>query len=194
MAFENLLRSVEESAREKELELRTRAGELSTDIRARAKKEAEEIGEAAIREAEKSAAVERNKMLYLAKGEIRIKGLRDREKTFAAAMEGAARQLGRLRNDPRYPAVFLRLAREVADVTGGAPFVVHVDPRDRELCTRMFSEIGIRPGIACDLESMGGLVASSPDGLVVLKNTIESRLERAQELRKLEIYSILFGD
>jgi len=40
---------------------------------------------------------------------------------------------------------------------------------------------------------MGGLVVRSPDGLITISNTIESRLERIREHKKLEIHAILSG-
>jgi vacuolar-type H+-ATPase subunit E/Vma4 len=44
-----------------------------------------------------------------------------------------------------------------------------------------------------DLTTAGGLVITNPDETVTISNTVESRLERIKEHRKLEIYSILFG-
>ena len=109
MAYENLLMSVEESAQEKEQEVRKKAGQLAGEIRAEATREAE---------AERSAAVERNKQPYLARGEIKQRALRSREKIFAAAFNETEKQLSRLRQDPAYPAVFERLAREATGAMG----------------------------------------------------------------------------
>jgi V/A-type H+/Na+-transporting ATPase subunit E len=193
MAYENLLRSVEESAEERERELRDNAQKQAQEIRARAKKEAEEIQELSIREAEKSAVTERNKMLYLAKGAIKEQGLKSREKVFHAAFNEAKQRLAGLREDRNYPAVFERLTREATGAMGEMPFHVHVDKRDLDLCKKTFAALGIHCEILPDIECAGGLVVSSPDGLVMLSNTIESRLERIKESRKLEIYAILSG-
>ena len=76
MAYENLLKSVEESAQERERELREKAKKQAREIRADAKKQAEEIQKNAVKEAEKSATIERNKQMYLTKGEIKEQGLR----------------------------------------------------------------------------------------------------------------------
>lgn len=194
MAYENLLRSVEESAGERERELRSKAQKQAEEIRSKAKKQAEEIQQAAIREAERSAMTERNKMLYLAKGEIKEQELRGREKTFRAAFDRAKQQLSGLREDRNYPAVFERLATEAVHGMGEISFIVHVDRRDLELSQKTLAAMGIRCEIQPDLECAGGLVASSIDGLVTLSNTIESRLERIAESRKLEIYAILSGE
>lgn len=193
MAYENLLRSVEESAQEKEQEIRKKAGQQAGEIRAEATREAEAVQERAIREAERSAAVERNKQLYLARGEIKQRLLKSREKIFAAAFDEAEKQLSRLRQDPAYPAVFERLAREATGAMGGTVFSVHIDRRDLDLCTGTLAALGIRCEVLPDIESAGGLVVSSPDGLVTISNTVESRLERAREKKRLSVYAALFG-
>lgn len=194
MAYENLLMSVEESAQEKEQELKKKAGQLAEEIRTRAKKEAEAIQERAVREAERSATIERNKQLYLARGGIKQRILKSREKIFAAAFDEAKQQLSRLREDPAYPAIFSRLAREATGAMGGAELRVHVDPRDLELCTKTLAALGIRCEVLPDIRSAGGLAVSSPDGFVMIANTVESRLERARERRRLSVYTALFGD
>jgi vacuolar-type H+-ATPase subunit E/Vma4 len=193
MAYEKLLKSVEESAGEREQELREKARRTAEEIRAEAKKGAEEIQESAIRGAERSAIVERNKMLYLAKGKIKEQALRSREKVFLAAFDEARQQLARLRQDPKYPPVFEKLAREVVSAMGESPFQIHVDRQDLGLCQKTLAAMDIRCEILTDIQCMGGLVASSPDGLVWISNTLESRLERIREHRKLEIYAILSG-
>jgi V/A-type H+-transporting ATPase subunit E len=193
VAYENLLKSVEESAQERERELREKAKKQAGEIRAEAKKQADEIQENAVKEAEKSAAIERNKQMYLTKGEIKEKSLRSRENIFLAAFDNAGKQLSRLRQDKNYPAIFERLAREATGAMGATPFLVHVDEQDLDLCTKTLAAMGIRCEILTDIECAGGLVASSPDGLITISNTIESRLERIKEHKRLEIYAILSG-
>ena len=193
MAYENLLKSVEESAQDRERELREKAKKQAGEIRAEAKKQAEEIEKDAVKEAEKSAAIERNKLMYLTKGEIKEQGLRVREKVFAAAFEAAGLRLSELRQDKKYPAIFEKLAREATGAMGERPFVVHVDRRDEELCKKTLGALNIRCEVLTDIQCMGGLVASSPDGLITISNTIESRIERIKEHKRLEIYAILSG-
>ena len=193
MAYENLLRSVEESSQERERELRETARVQAEEIRATARKQALEIQEITIRDAERSAAIERNKQLYLTKGDLKEQGLRSREKIFLAAFETAEKQLARLRDDKNYPAIFERLAREATGAMGATPFILHVDTRDRDLAVTTIAALGIHCEIRTDIECAGGLVAGSQDGLVTLSNTVESRLERIKEHKRLEIYAILAG-
>jgi len=193
MAYENLLKSVEESALEKERELQTKAQKQAEEIRSAAKKQAEEIQGRTIQEAETSAAIERNKKLFLAKGAIKEQALKSREKVFEAAFEAAGQRLSRLRQDDTYPAVFRRLAEETISAIGESLFVIHVDQRDLDLCKNTLAAMKTSCEIRADLECMGGLVVSSPDGHITISNTIESRLERVREHKRLEIYSVLAG-
>jgi V/A-type H+/Na+-transporting ATPase subunit E len=193
MAYESLLNSVEESAQERERELRERGKSLADEIRASARRDAEDLQNRAIQEAEKSAAAERNKQLYLTKGAIKEASLRRREEVFHATLDEAGKVLARIRDDGNYPAIFERLLLEVTGTMENTPFRIHVDPRDLDLCTRTLAAHGLRCEILADITCAGGLVASSTDGLVVISNTVESRLDRIRELKQKEIYAILFG-
>ena len=82
MAYEDLLKSVEESAREKELELRNREAAAVDEIKARAKKQAGGIRQAYLDEANKSITTERNKLLYLTKAENKELLIKVRETAF----------------------------------------------------------------------------------------------------------------
>jgi V/A-type H+-transporting ATPase subunit E len=193
MAYENLLRSVEESAGEKERELRGNAQKQADAIRSEAKKLAADVTGLMVRDAENAAEIERNKQLYLAKGSIKEEALRSREKIFESAFEEAAQRLAVLRQDAEYPAVFRSLAEETIGAAGEGAGVIHVDPRDADLCTKTLAALKISCEIRTDITSMGGLAVSSPDGRIVLKNTFESRLERVREHRRREIHAALFG-
>lgn len=193
MAYENLLKSVEESAQEKQRELQLKAQKEAEGIRSAAKTEADEIIKRIVGEATHSAAIERNKQIYLAKGAIKEQALRSREQIFDAAFKAAGNRLTMLREESEYPAIFKRLAEEAIGLMGGTPYVLHVDPRDRDLCTKTLTTLGISSDIRADLDCMGGLVASSPDGLVSISNTVESRLLRVREHKRLEIFHILAG-
>ncbi|WP_158491338.1 V-type ATP synthase subunit E [Methanoregula formicica] len=184
---------MEESAEARERELLQKAEQQAEAIRAEARKRAEEIQQATIRDAERSVAIERNKQLYLAKGETKEKSLRGREKIFLSAFAEAERRLSGLRQDKQYPAIFERLARETVSAVGTNPFVLHVDKRDLDLCRTTLAAIGIRCEVIPDIECAGGLVAASPDGLVTIANTVESRIERIREHKRLAIYKILSG-
>ena len=194
MAYENLLKSVEESAQERERELRENARNAVEDLKIKAKKQAEAIQQSHLAEAEKSAMVERNKLLYIAKGENKEHLIKIKEHFFSLAFHEAEQRLSQVREDPAYPVIFKKMTMEAIDALAGQPFVLHVDKRDEDLLQKTLTSLNISCGIITDLQCSGGLIASSPDGSVNISNTVESRLERAKARKKLEIYSILFGD
>jgi V/A-type H+-transporting ATPase subunit E len=193
MAYEDLLKSVEESAREKELELRNKAAAAVDEIKARAKKQAGEIRQVHINEADKSITTERNKLFYLKKAESKELLIRVRETAFERAFSEAEIRLRGLRSDPKYPAVFENHLREAASALGDESFVIHIDPRDGALCRKTLSLLHLSPEICTDLTTDGGVILSLPDNSVVISNTAESRMQRAKELRRKEIHAILTG-
>jgi V/A-type H+/Na+-transporting ATPase subunit E len=193
VAYEDLLKSVEESAREKELELRNKAAAAVDEIKARAKKQAGEIRQVHIDDADKSITTERNKQFYLTKAENKELLIRVRETAFERAFSDAEVRLKGLRSEPEYPAVFENLLREAAGTLGDETFVVHIDPRDGALCKKTLSLLHLTSEIRTDLVTLGGVVLSLPDNSVVISNTVESRMQRAKELKRKEIHAILTG-
>jgi len=193
VAFEDLLKSVEESGHEKELELRKRETAAVDEIKSRAKKRAAEIRKVHLDEAEKSITTERNKLLFLVKAENKEHLIRVRESAFERAFAGAETRLKILRSDPKYPLVFTQFLKDAAGALGTGTFVVHIDLKDEELCKKTLADLNISAEIRPDITTAGGVVASLPDNSVVISNTVESRLERAKELRRKEIHAILTG-
>jgi V/A-type H+/Na+-transporting ATPase subunit E len=194
MAFEDLLKSVEESAQEKEQELRNTSAAAAGEIRERARKQADAIHKGHIDEANKSITTERNKLLYLAKAENKEQIIHVRETAFENAFREAESRLAGLRSDPKYPVVFEKLLKEAAGAVGNEMFTVHVDPKDEALCKKTLSGLKLTGTVSPDLTTNGGVVVSLPGDSVVISNTVESRLLRARELRRIEIHAILSGE
>jgi V/A-type H+-transporting ATPase subunit E len=191
MAYEDLLRSVEESAQEKELALRKKAAAAIDEIRKRARTKAEAIGRTYIDEAKKSITTERNKLLFLTNVENKELLIRVKEHLFEKAFHEAEARLMGLRSDPKYPVVFEKLLREATSTITGETFSIHVDPRDEELCKNTHAALGISAEIRTDLATTGGVVVSLPGDSVVISNTVESRLRRSHDRLRIEIHTIL---
>ena len=194
MAYESLLKSVDESAQERERELLENARITIESIKKKAREQSELIQQSQIASAEIAAVVEKNKLMYLVKAENKAHLIKIREQLFASAFNDASLQLSHLRTDPEYPEIFKKLLMDAAGALFVDTFHIHVDKRDEALCKKTLTSVNLRADIVPDLTSAGGLVASLPDRSVIISNTVESRLERAQERKKLEIYSILSGD
>lgn len=193
MAYEDLLKSVEESAHEKEQALRNKAAAAVDEIRTRSKKQAGELRQAHLNDAGKSITTERNKLLYLTKAENKELLIKTRETAFERAFSEAGTGFLSLRSDPKYPLVFRNLLSEAANALGGAAFVVHIDPRDEDLCKKTLALLNLSPVIRTDITTAGGVVVDIPDHSIVISNTIESRMQRAKELKRKEIHGILTG-
>ncbi|NMB78777.1 MAG: hypothetical protein GYA23_06740 [Methanomicrobiales archaeon] len=194
MAYEDLLKSVEESAQEKEQELRKKAAAAIGEMKDRASRQAATIRQAAVDEAKRSVAAERNKTLYLIRTENKELLIRTRETVFDQAFAQAEERLANLRADPEYPRIFHRLLAEAAETAGMDRCLVHTDPRDEELAKKAMADLHLNGEIRLDLETRGGVIITLHDGTVVIKNTIESRLERAREHNRHTIHAILSGE
>jgi V/A-type H+/Na+-transporting ATPase subunit E len=194
MAYENLLKSVEESAQERERELREKARITTQEILNDTKNQETMIQQSILAEAKKTALIEKNKLIYLTKNENKQKMINTRETIFLRAFGEAEQRLSRVRNDPNYPAIFKKLTLEAVGALGGEKFRIHIDKQDEQLIKKILAELNLSGEVLADLTTAGGLVACTLNETVKISNTFESRLERAKEQKKLEVYAVLFGD
>lgn len=194
MAYENLLKSVEESAQERERELREKARYTVQSVSEETKSQAAVIQQALFDEVMKRIAVEKNKLIYITKGENKEKLIKAKESVFTAAAVRAEERLSQIRKDPKYPDILKKFAREAFSALGGESVIVHIDKQDEHIIKGILSDLHLSGEIIGDLRSAGGVVVSTPNDSIKISNTIESRLERVKEHKKLQIYTVLFGD
>ncbi len=194
MAYENLLKSVEESAQEKERELREKAQSAVQLIFEDTKNQSTAIQQSLLAEAKKAATIEKNKLFYLTKGENKENLIKTKEAIFSTAFGDAEQRLSHVRKDPKYPDILKNLTREAVGALGGETFRIHIDKRDEKLIKKILSELHLSGEVIADLQCSGGLVVSTQNESVKISNTLESRLERVKEQKKLEIYAVLYGD
>ena len=194
MAYENLLKSVEESAQEKERELREKARSAVQLISEDAKNQVTVIQQSLLAEAKKAATIEKNKLIYLTKGENKEKLIKTKEAIFSTAFGDAEQRLSHVRKDRKYPDILKSLTREAVGALGGETFRIHIDKRDEKIIKKILSELNLSGEVIADLQCAGGLVVNTQNESVKISNTLESRLERVKEQKKLEIYTVLYGD
>jgi V/A-type H+-transporting ATPase subunit E len=194
MAYENLLKSVEESAQEKERELREKARSAVQLISEDTKNQSIVIQQSLLAEAKKAATIEKNKLFYLTKGENKENLIKTKEAIFSTAFGDAEQRLSHVRKDPKYPDILKNLTREAVGALGGETFRIHIDKRDEKLIKKILSELHLSGEVIADLQCSGGLVVTTQNESVKISNTLESRLERVKEQKKLEIYAVLYGD
>ncbi|HTY90091.1 MAG TPA: V-type ATP synthase subunit E [Methanocella sp.] len=191
--YENLMKSMDASAEEKIAELMEKSARTASEIRNRARVKAEEIKRLHMDSAVKAVALERNKLTYLANNEARkqISGIRHGH--YNEAFNQAKERLESFRDSPDYADSLRKMAEEAFETLGENEAVLHVDERDKGLCTKIAEGLAGRCEVVADIHCTGGLNVSSLDGKVVIYNTVESRLEKARRHMRLEIFSILYG-
>jgi vacuolar-type H+-ATPase subunit E/Vma4 len=190
----DLMKSMDEGVAEKKSEIRQKAEEAAKAIRCDAKTRAQEIRKSRMHAATAEAAMSRNHALYTAKNELNKEMTALKYRLFDRAFAEAGRALADVRGSEGYPRYYQLLVAEALGELSDSDTVLHVDPLDVELCQIVAGELGMRCEIATDLPCAGGLNASARDGRVVVFDTVESRLEKAKDRMKLEVFATLFGD
>jgi V/A-type H+-transporting ATPase subunit E len=193
MAYHELLQSMELSADEKVENLLDSARKSSGSIQEEAQKEAGVIRKKLVTEAEEELQRERNHALYLLREELKADMTREKQALYDRSFERAGNLLKSCRVDPRYKDSFSKLMHDSVDGIPGTQVFVHLDPEDSTLMSGLSVPYGSRLILMPDLDCLGGLIATTPDERITIRNTIESRLENAREALKKEIYSLLFG-
>jgi V/A-type H+/Na+-transporting ATPase subunit E len=187
------MRSIETAAGERKREILAQATAEAEKIRSAARARAGEIREEVMAEARGRLARERERMLGRAREEMKLELLRRRNGVGDRAFAAAGERIQVLRASPSYPAVARRLAEEAIGLAGQEHLVLHVDPRDRAIYEGVLRDLGRNCDVAGDLPGAGGLSVSSRDGKILVTNTLESRLFRARELFRGEVFDLLAG-
>jgi V/A-type H+-transporting ATPase subunit E len=121
-----------------------------------------------------------------------------REKAMNEVFASAKAELGKIRESPRYPDIFYRLASEGIRILGHDRVELEVHPADRPLAEDFIKKFGKDIG-GCTLSTQsvmttGGVIVSAPGGRVRVNNTVEARLERMEREIAAKVARILFGE
>jgi len=138
--------------------------------------------------------VERNRQTYLTREEVKTAITREKERLFSEAFALAMDGLTGIRSSPGYQDIFSRLVRDAAGEIPEPDPVIHIDPRDRDVCREILETAGLNGSIAEDIETLGGARVTTRDGRITVDNTLESRLVRAKDIHALRIYHALTGE
>ena len=194
MTYENLIESMEVSAEKRINEILKNAHEQSGEIKRTALTKAESIKTAYLEEAQKSVDVERNKLIYQVKAENKMNVIKEKDRAIRSAFAEAKKRLENFRNDGNYHDNFKKMLQEAVNALATKKVLLHIDKRDENLCRQVLNELNINSEIVADLKSEGGLAVSTKDGKIVVFNTLESRLAKAEELMRREIFATIYGD
>jgi len=193
VTYEELVSSMEDAAEKKNREILDRAKLEAAETLKDAEEKAREIKERNLQNSRRATEVERNRLTFVTHEEVksRISGVK--KELYEKAFSMAGDRLQNIRESESYPVFFRRLLSEAVPQVGTEGLVLHIDARDLELCTKLADELTIDGTISTDIITAGGLNVSSDNGTVVALNNIESRLEKAKEQYKLEIFTEITG-
>ena len=193
MAYEDLIRSIEASAEEQIREIRQRAESEAEEILEKSQEQSSKIVRVQRENAAKRAEIEQNRILSGIRAETKLLVIQAKAEVAERAFSLAERELTKVRERSGYEAMFRELLKETLLDFSGDAVKVHINKRDEELCRRALKDLGFNSEVIPDLHCAGGLSASTSDGTFIISNTIESRLERARELLRPEVFTILYG-
>lgn len=194
MAYEELIHSMEMDAQLRVQEVRDQVRRSVEETQEGARQQAEQVRERLLAEAGQRIEVERHQRLYRAREEGKGGLARVREEYLHRALELAGERLLYLREGDRYAGALERLTREALDALGEPGALIRVDPRDEAAAREIVKALTGTPRLIADLDTAGGVVVESADGRIRVDNTFASRLARAGEIHRRELYDHLFGE
>ncbi len=194
MPYEQLIESVELCADDKIRAIKDRANQDAENIKTEAKGKDEIIKKRYLDTVKKTVDKERRKSLAKMNEENHMRLIRAKDDVFKHAFTEAQKILTSVRSQANYENIFRKLLKETLLELEGNEILVHIDKQDESLCKKLLTELKLNHEIVTDINSTGGLNASTRDGKFIIFNTIESRLERAKVQLKLEVFAALYGD
>ena len=143
---------------------------------------------------DKQAESSKRQIIGAAELETRNAQLRSLERAVNEAFELAAKQISSVSGASQEKAL-ATLIQEGLDVIG-LRAKVQCAAKDRKAVTSAIRKLGTKAKVTLDekgIDTMGGVVLSTPDGTVRFDNTFEARLERMRPTLRKDVASILTG-
>ena len=193
MPYEQLIESVEMCADDKIREIKEKATGDAEDIKAEAKKKDEIIKKRHLDAVRKTVESERSKSLGKVNEDVRMQLTRAKDDVFQHAFTEAQKILSSVRGQANYENIFKTLLKEAVTELEGEEVLLHIDKKDEDLCKKLLSELKLNCVIVTDITCAGGLNVSTKDGRFIIFNTVDSRIERAKVLLKLDVFATLYG-
>lgn len=122
---------------------------------------------------------------------IQLKAL---EKAVSSSFEAATKDISESKGES-YEKAIAKLIQEGLDVIGSRARV-HCSSRDRKTVASAVKKLSGKEKVSMEddpIETIGGVVLTTPDGSVRFDNTIEARLERMRPTLRKEVAAVLTG-
>lgn len=194
MAIDDLIKAVEVSGQERISEIMERSKAEAEEIIREAQAKDEPIRKRLLDNAKQSVEIQRNKLLSAAREKSRMEVAKTKSEIFQKVFDEAPHQLASVREHPQYRENLKVLLGEALNDLGNSDIVLHIDKRDEALWKEILNESKGNYQIVTDLTCAGGLNVYTRDERFVIFNTLESRLKKAKEIYRPEIFSLLFGE
>ena len=194
MAIEDLIKAVEVSGQERISEIMERSKSEADELIREAKEKDQPIRRRLLEDATQTVAIQRNKMLSTAREKSRMEIIKAKNEVFEKIFEEAVQKMGSVRDRPQYREILKALLGEALRDLGSDDVVLHIDKKDEVLMKDILTELKLSNEIVTDLPCAGGLNVYSHDERFIVFNTLESRLKRAKEIYRPEIFSIVFSE
>lgn len=176
------------------------AGRAKADaVRAHAQQQAEAERARILDQASREAERIRGQVVATTQMKARTMMLEHREKLLDGVFKAAREQLPSLEEWTDYNEVALRLLRESLVQLKATQVIIHADAKAQKLLTdaviqKLAGELKLTLTVGKPLESGHGVVVESADGHLTFDNTLETRLERLQNMLRAPVYHLLMGE
>ena len=198
MSIQAILDAIYASGEAQVREIEVGTGTQVKEVLEEAKDEARRLREESQATAIAPAVAARARTLHRARFEAQQIIGNARQALVDAALSQVRESLTSVRSTPAYRAILRQLTEEALAELSALPrenanIQLEVDAHDRELLAAVLHDLQLALPTRTQLECWGGLIARSEGGRVVVVNTLESRLERANPYLH-HFLAPLFGD
>ncbi len=190
-----ILRDAQDESQRVQAEAQARAEEIRRQARTQAETERNAILDRANREAERL----RGQAVATAQLKARTLQLERREVLLDKVFDAARQRLASLQKRADYEQVAVQLLREAIVQLKLGQAQVYADEATRKVLkaavvNKVAKELGVKIEFGENLEEGAGIVVESPDGRLHFDNTLETRLNRLQNVLRSSVYQVLMGE
>lgn len=182
-----LIEKIEQEARKEIEQIIAQAKAKVEEMLQEEERRLKEWAESFRKEKRAEAEGERRLILSKARAQAQQEYIKAKEQVVAEIFAGLQEEAARLRANPQEYKRFFALALQEAQREIGHELLLSIDPQDEAL-VKEFS----KHKISNSIKTLGGFIAQSPDGSVVLDNRLETRIENLKNIYRPRLNKLLF--
>lgn len=194
MALQEMIKDLEEQAREAGEKILADARVNAKKILEEAEKEGEELCEESLNRVKQNLEVEKAKILGSANFYVQKRIIKTKEQIIGELFSKLGKTIEKELNSGSQEAIFKELADEALSKIKSQKIKVFVNGKDKALAKKLLADNGLDYQLQDNLKSIGGLKVESEDGRIAIDNTIETRLQKIRQFYEPIIIANLFGD